>query len=271
MKISFSSFTCPSWDLSQIISAASEYGYHGIDLRVDASHGHGVEIDTTPEKRAALREEIRTSGVEPICLSTGIQLIHPDALELIQSRLKLAADLKFKAVRVLCGHPEDPMTSAEIIDLVAPRLKQAAVLAERQHLELWIETHDEMSRGKTLAALLSEVSHENAGVVYNTLHPYRMGEPVEETLTTLGKRIAYVRFHDGLKDPDKVVVCPMGRGHLPLDKIFTGLMAVPYNGYLCAEWFHEQYGTSPVETLKLYYKEITRLIDNHGAALDFMV
>jgi sugar phosphate isomerase/epimerase len=269
MKISFSSFTCPMWELGQILSTARDCGYHGVDIRVDANHHHGVEIDTTPERRKALAHEIRISSIEPICLSTGIQLIHKDSLELIQSRIKLAADLKFKAVRVLCGHPEDPMTPAEIVELLAPRVRQAAVLAERQHLELWIETHDELSKGRLMAAVISEAAHDNVGVVYNTLHPYRMGESAQETLAALGKRIAYVRFHDGLKDPEKVVVCPMGRGHLPLDKIFSGLLTIPYNGYLCGEWFHEQYGHSPLEALQLYYKEITRLIELHQAALDF--
>jgi len=271
MKVCFSSFTCPTWDLTQILTAARDLGYHGVDLRAGAHHNHGVEIDTAPEKRQALKEEFKLRGIDAVCLSTGIQLADPDALELIQSRIKLAADVGFDAIRVLCGKPEQEMGQSDFIDHIGATLARAAVLGERQNVAVWLETHDEMSRAFLASAVLRRADHDNAGIVYNTLHPYRMGESVDDTFEALGKNISYVRFHDGLKDPGKVVIRPMGQGDLPLDKIFSNLLIAGYNGYLCAEWFHDQYGTSPVETLKLYHKEITRLIDNHGAALDFMV
>lgn len=268
MKIGFTSFTCPTWELASMISVARDLGYHGVELRIDARHAHGVEVTNSPEERAVVAEEFQLRGVELCCLSTSIQLVQADSLELLQSRLKLATDLGCKALRVLCGKPDQEMGHHELQDLVAMRLRKAANLGQRVGVAIWLETHDLMSKAKDAAAVLAGTEHENAGLLYNNLHPYRAGESVEDTFIALGAHARHVHFNDGLADPQKVVVRPLGQGQLPLDRMLSGLIQAGYHSYLCAQWFNDQCGDNPEEALRHYHKQLVKRLAQHDVELD---
>jgi len=38
MRLAFSTLSCPAWTLEQIVRAAVDYGYTGVELRGIASH-----------------------------------------------------------------------------------------------------------------------------------------------------------------------------------------------------------------------------------------
>lgn len=268
MKVCFSSFTCPQWTLAQIMSGARGFGYHGVELRCDAHHQHGVEINTSPEDRHAIAEMFTMNGVEPACLSCGVQVAHPKSDELLIGRIDLAADTGFKAVRVLCGRNEYDHTKADSIEGASTRVRKAAAHALKRDIDIWVETHDVVSKAADAASLVRQVEHEKVGLLYNTLHPYRMGEKVAESFEAMGSLIRHVHFHDGLNDPTKVVVKPMGHGQLPIDDMFIALLRTGYDRYLCGEWFHDQYGHTIDESLERYLKDIHQLASRHDVRLE---
>jgi len=268
MKVCFSSFTCPKWSVSQIINSAHGFGYHGVDLRCDAGHHHGVEIHASLEQREEINQAFHNRGIEAVCLSTSVQLAHRHAEEILMGRIDLAASTGFKAVRVLCGRNEDDHSLVDTIEMAVPRLQKAAEYAHQNDVRLWIETHDAIARAADAASFARQAEHESVGLLYNTLHPYRMGESVADTFEALGSMIEHVRFIDGEKDPDKVVVTPIGRGQLPLDEIFIALLRTGYDGYLCGEWFYDQYGHSADESLTRYHSELTAFTLRHGVRLE---
>lgn len=268
MKVCFSSFTCPQWTLAQVLNAAQGYGYHGVELRCDAHHKHGVEIDTSIEQRAQINETIRQHGIEAVCLSSSVQMAHAHSDEILIGRIDLAADTGFQSVRVLCGQNEDDMTVADSIDLAVPRLRRAAAHAEQRGINVLVETHDSIGLAVNAAALVRHVEHERVGLLYNNLHPYRLGESVVDSFEAMGSLIRHVHFHDGIKDPEQVIVTPMGKGQLPLDEMFIALLRTGYDGYLSGEWFHDQYGHTSDESLVAYMKDVTRLCQHHGVRLE---
>lgn len=268
MKVCFSSFTCPQWTVSQIINTARGYGYHGVELRCDAMHQHGVEINASAEERAVINESFHLNGVEAVCLSTGVQMAHVNAEEILMGRIDLAADIGFQAVRVLCGRNEEDMSLADTIEQAIPRLVIAAAHAELRNIDIWVETHDVIAKAADAATLVRHVEHERVGLLYNNLHPYRRGESVAVSFQEMGSLIRHVNFHDGVNDPGKVVVKPMGLGDMPLDDMFIALLRTGYDGYLCGEWFHDQYGHTSDESLERYLKEVTRFALRHGVRIE---
>lgn len=107
MKYSFMSFSTPKLSLDETIRVASDFGYDGIEPRIDAQHEHGIEVDTTSEQRHAIKARIEASGIELSCLGTSLSYSDPEKLENMlkqtHERIDLAGDLAIPAIRVFGG------------------------------------------------------------------------------------------------------------------------------------------------------------------------
>lgn len=269
MKISFMTFACPEWSLTQVLEAARRHGYHGLELRVGSSHGHGVEISCTPEQRAEARAQVDAAGVELPCLATSLKLIDPACLEQSRAMAQLAADLGCPALRIFCGglNPDEP--AAEQFRRAGQRLREMAQITGAFGVKLLLETHDSISKAVDAATVL-RAAGDPPGVSYNydNMHPYRMGEPLAETFKALEGRIGHSHFHDAVNAADQVQITPLGQGQMPMDEMFAALRETGYAGYLSGEWFGQQYGATPDESLAAFRADMQTLADRHGARLD---
>ena len=90
---------------------------------------------------------------------------------------------------------------AEVIDLVAGSLAEAAPDAERHGVTICLEAHDAFCRSEEAASVLRQVDSPYVKAVWDVHHPYRMGE------------------------------C-----EVPCREILDLLAARGYNGFICAEW-----------------------------------
>lgn len=270
MKIAFTTFACPEWSLRQIVRAATKHQYNGIEFRCDADHAHGVEVWASQYERKSFREEIQKADLEIACLSTSMQFIEGPEMARTTERLQLAADIGAPGVRVFCGPlPEYARHPREAMERLAGHLNEAAVAADVLGVDLWLETHDSASRGADAAFAVRSAAHPRVGICYDNLHPVRKGEPVEATMAHLAGLIRHVHLHDGLNQPDQVVITPMGQGQMPIDETVLLLINQGYTGYLCGEWFHQQYGANPDDALELYSHEVRTLLLRHGVKVGF--
>lgn len=259
MKLCFSSFTCPNWHLTQMIDAARGYDYDGLELRCDVNHAHGVEVGLSPERREAVREQLQQAGLQVPCISTSVQLAHEHADDILAGRVLLARDLGVGAVRVFCGHSEHELGLEDTLEAAGERLRKAARYALNLGVHIWIETHDMVAHGVNCLKLIRHADYENVGVVYDNLHPYRLGEKVDTTLSTIGSLIRMVHFHDGLNKADKVIVTPMHKGQLPVNDMFAALVNMGYDGWFSGQWFHQQYGHDEDESLHQYKQDMLKM------------
>ena len=267
MKISFSTFACPQWDLESILTAAVRYGYNGVELRCDAEHHHGAEVTTLPTQRRELRSRMIDAGVELCCLATGLQFAQDWAVDQTRSRMELAADLGCPALRVFCGKPLDELSKPQMIETVGRQLREAIELNQYTGVQLWLETHDVFAHAADAAAAVRVANHPGVGLVYDNLHPFRCGEPLDVTLEAIQSLVRYVHFHDGLNRPQQVIIRPFGQGQLPLKQMFQGLLNVGFDGFVCGEWFHTMYGQDPDDSLEAYYRDITTMASHEGLVL----
>lgn len=272
MKICFTTFACPTWSLRRIIRAAQTHHYHGVEIRCDANHDHGVEIWTSPSERKLMRKQLDKAEVELPCLATSLQFNNDAIIEEAMPRLELASDIGARGMRIFFGKGPQPDADIErSIDRACRQLSEFLPYAESHGVDIWIETHDLLSSGPRAAEVVRRLNHPRLGVCYNNLHPIRSGEALATTLGALRGMIRHVHFHDGRDLPDQVIVRRIGQGDMPIEETLEALLRSGYKGYLSGEWFYDQLGTSPEESLDAYMFDVRQLTHRHGVALGVTV
>ncbi|MCC7193184.1 MAG: sugar phosphate isomerase/epimerase [Phycisphaeraceae bacterium] len=264
MKLSFMTFACPEWTLTQVLDAAHRHGYQGVELRVDAHHLHGVEVETGPALRRDAARMIRDSGIEPCCLATSLQLVNPASVNEAGPLIGLAQEMGAPALRVFCGPLPDGVDVSEAIDRVATHLHHVCLEAVQAGVQLWLETHDTFSKAHDAAAAVHRADHPSAGINYDNMHPFRKGESIEATFAAMGDLIRHTHFHDAMNHPDQVAIKPVGEGEMPMEEMFAALVKAGYTGYLSGEWFGTMYGADPESSLARFRDDMTQLADPFG-------
>jgi len=94
----------------------------------------------------------------------------------------------------------------------------------------------------------------NVGISYDCLHSYRMGEDLVKGFDAVKPYLKHACLHDGLEMPDRVEIKPMGEGDLPIRKLFE--LFKGFEGYVCGEWFYNQYGSSVEGSLARFASDI---------------
>jgi sugar phosphate isomerase/epimerase len=152
--------------------------------------------------------------------------------------LELAAGWGSPLIRVFGGPPAG--TSADAATIAAA--ESLAPLAERGRelgVAVALETHDAFASGESVQRVLSRVPTPAAGAIWDTLHPYRMGERMDETLDRIGDRLLHVHVKDGARPPGGGTEWPLtllGRGDVPVREILVALQRRGYGGWLAVEW-----------------------------------
>lgn len=270
MRLSFMTFACPQWTFDEVLAAARRHGYEGIEPRLDSGHAHGLEVALDAAGRRRVREQAAAAGVELCCLATSLQFIHTEPAARAKladeaaARIALAADLGVPGLRVFGGPLPPGVGLAEGVAAAGQNLRAAGEVAAAAGVELWVETHDTLSRGVDCAAAVAAAGHPAVAVNWDVMHPYRHGEPLETTLTALAGRIRHAHWHDALARADTVAIVPFGAGELPLEAMLAALVAAGYTGYLSGEWFGDQLGAPPEVALG-HFATATRGLLESGA------
>lgn len=267
MKLGFTTFACPQWDFEEIIAAARRHRYHGVEFRTDAGHQHGIVVTTKPSVRLEIRQRLVESGIEACCLATSLRLLDDEFLNQLPAYTELAADTGCPGVRVLGGRITEDMTVAHVIEKASWPLREAADIAAEAGVELWLETSDLFTKAADAAAVVRAANHAAVGICYNNIHPYRHGESLRKTTAALKGLVRHTHFHDAVNSPDQVIITPAGRGEMPIHEMFQALTQMEFDGYLSGEWFHDQYGNNPDDSLEAYHRDMTSLAQRHHATL----
>src|SRR6185437_13632324 len=82
MKLAFSTLGCPHWGLREIIAAARDLGYDGVELRaVGGSLDLLGRSEFAPEQLATTRARFANEGLEICCVDTSCVFHSTDASE----------------------------------------------------------------------------------------------------------------------------------------------------------------------------------------------
>jgi fatty-acyl-CoA synthase len=238
MKFSFSTLGCPRWTLSEIVTAAKDLGYAGVELR-----GLGDDI-FLPDARvfrqggAGAAREFSSRGLAVPCIATECEVFGhmPDLAEKVGAYLRLAAALGCPNLRLLGDR--DPWKSDEAdAETVAANLRLLAPEAERMGVSLLLESNGIFSDSALLADTVRAVNSPRVAVLWDVNHPVRYGgETPEKTWANLAGLVRHVHVKDSVVTNGEVVYKMLGRGTLPLSEAFGLLKSGGYDGFVSLEW-----------------------------------
>lgn len=241
MKISFSTVGCPDWMLNEVLAAAKDFGYDGVEIR-----GLGEDLFLPeapcfgPKRLETSLREIRESGIEISCISADAScLLSSHSLDVV-SNIRRYCDLTKLVgatnIRILADEWGKPNPSVDR-ELVRENLAAAAPYAEKLGVKLLIETNGVYGDTKVLRELIESVASPAVGVLWDIHHPYRYhGESAETTLENVGEWIAHVHVKDATMENGEPHYKMLGYGTLPLADMLGRLKASGYSGHLSLEW-----------------------------------
>jgi sugar phosphate isomerase/epimerase len=247
MRYAYSTLACPAWSVQQMVEAARRLGYAALEIRV--LDGEVIDPVADRAKVESAVAQCRAEGVEACALDTSCRLYHRSPAERdryaseLTSWIRLAADVQVPLLRLFGGEIEPSSgatpTEAEVDARVVEVLRQAAPQAEQAGVTLVLETHDIFASALRTGRVLSEVNSPAAGALWDTLHPYRVGESPEQALAALGPYLLHVHIKDarrpgpGSHDWRQM---PLGEGDVPLEEVLALLRGHGYPGYISVEW-----------------------------------
>lgn len=241
MKYGMSTLACPDWTLEQVAEAARDYGYDGVELRV--LDGEVITTEIVRGNLDRLRRVFGNGQPSLIGLGTSVRIAAADPAErdahesALRGFIDLARELRVPFVRVFGGRIPEGESDAQAIERAAAFLRRFAGIAEGAGVTVGLETHDDFSRSRTVAAVLQQVSSPAIGALWDTHHPYRVGESVAEVWTNLASRLVHVHLKDARRRADgswELVL--LGEGEVPCREILRALVLRGYSGYVVAEW-----------------------------------
>lgn len=241
MKLSFSTVGCPNWMLNEVLAAASDFGYDGIELR-----GIGEDLFLPranvfgPKRMETSLREIRRSGLEVACLATDASCMissdSPDVQQNLMEYVDLGIKIGARTLRIL-GDEWDTPGSAVDLALAAQNLYKIADYANGKPILLLVETNGVFADTKTLRALIEQVGSAQIGALWDIHHPYSyFGETPEQTMDNIGRHIGHVHVKDSIRSAGKPTYKMLGHGDLPIKEFLRLLQNSGYQGYLSLEW-----------------------------------
>lgn len=243
MRYLFNSYSMPTTSLGGLLKAAERYGYDGLELRLEARHGHQIERNLDAESRTRARNLIESSGKVVACLCTSSTLSNPLIVDQhvaeTKEAIKLAGDIGSPLIRVFGGILPDEISRSTAQQVLIDSLAAVAELAAAHDVIVCVETHDAWSDPQQLATVMAAVDHPNVGVLWDVWHTGRgAGSTLQDAYESLSPWIRHVQVHDGALRPDRLEFRHIGEGDIDHLEILALLRRGHYDGAIGGEWIN---------------------------------
>ncbi|MGI6174667.1 MAG: sugar phosphate isomerase/epimerase family protein [Christensenellales bacterium] len=238
MKLSFSTLGCPDWKWGDILAAAKDLEYDGIEVRGVNDQLYVPRIFAGREE--TVKEELTRLNLEMPCITSAIDLHNlnnrANNLKAGQEYVDCALSVGTKYIRVLGDYHPEPRQDVDA-GLVKEVAAQIGAYAREKGVVILIETNGYFANTERLARLLEEIGNPAVAALWDMHHPYRfMGEPPQATVENLKGYIKHVHLKDSVMEGDQVRYRMMGAGDMPIEACVTALTDTGYDGYYSLEW-----------------------------------
>jgi sugar phosphate isomerase/epimerase len=254
-----STLGAPADDLDTVLSWLAEAGVPGVELRL--AEGQIAHPGMTAGECADVRAKIADAGIVLTGLASYVTLCSDASDELvigaIAGAMNLASQLGAPMVRVFPGAPvhsapygaRPPLREPEgdVTARAIRRLDAVAHLSEDLGVHPALETHDSHPRAADIVPILEQATGP-VGAIWDLMHPWRTGEPLEHTWRLLAPWLAGGRGSVQVKDanlPADATPTLIGDGSLPVDEFAHLLVGEGYDGVICLEWEKAWYPAAP--------------------------
>ena len=241
MKRAFSTLCCLSYNIEEIFRLAKDANMDGVELRLDME-----KIRTWHENDEvyALIRRWPTEGLIVTDIAASISVLRFDeaVIEDAKHCINVAVGIGTDAVRVFAGAHRKRFTDKVENDWegIAESLRRICVYAREKNIEIWLETHSDLSAAAEAKRMLDLVDMPNLKILWDVMHSVEFKETPEESLQILNGCLAHVHWKDGVpsKDEDlcEFVHTDLGSGAMPLKELLQLLKDAKYEGYFSLEW-----------------------------------
>ena len=240
-KLAFTTLGCPAWSLDQVVAGARAYNYDGVELRL--LDGEIIGADLPANERRRIRETFAAANLPICCLDTSVRIAAGDSPEATVDELRafvaLAHAIGAPLLRVFGGEWPAGLSPEAACDRAAGVLNAVATDAEAAGVAIVLETHDSFSSAASVGEILRRAGSPAIGALWDTHHPYRMGDSPERVLDTLGERILHMQGKDARRNDAARTgwdLLPLGEGEVPVRESLAALRARGYDGWIAVEW-----------------------------------
>ncbi|MGI8456518.1 MAG: sugar phosphate isomerase/epimerase family protein [Propionibacteriaceae bacterium] len=250
ITLSASTLGAPGDTLPQVLAHLEGAQVHAVELRLTT--GELLDPAMTRAARGELRRRLDTAGIRVTGIASYVRVAadQPDDVVVgaLVAAFDVAVDLGAPAVRVFPGAPCEPGPYDQVPTLTEPRpevdaraarrLSAVAGYAAESGVLPCLETHDSHPTAAHVAAVLQQVDGP-VGVVWDLMHPWRVGEPLATSWALLEPWLRITGSSVQVKDarlPDDPSPRPIGTGTLPVEEFAALLVGVGYAGPVTLEW-----------------------------------
>jgi fatty-acyl-CoA synthase len=237
-RLAFSTLAFPDASLATAISLGRSWGYAGVELRL--IDGELIDPAMPAADRAAVKRTAAAAGLPIVAVDSSIRLTDSESGAELAKFIVLASEWESPLVRVFGGALPDGDPDRQARLTAAARVLEASVpLAERLGVSIGVETHDSFSASSAVAELLAMVPADAVGAVWDSHHPYRMGQRPAEVWSDLGQRTLLAQVKDARRDAartDGWQLVLLGQGEVPVREMLELLGGDGYEGWISVEW-----------------------------------
>lgn len=259
MKRAFSTLCCIDYDADQIIELAQKNNL-AVELRAD---------DKNVEKFFNTGGKFKKANVFITDIAASISILGEDFSETAYKYIDLAQNLNVKGVRIFAGKSPQEFQEELLSDIPAiiKGIKKLCDYAKDKNVEIWLETHSELSTGKLCKEVLDGVNMPNLKIIWDVLHSIEYKEDIYDTIAYLGDKIVHIHFKDAVPPEDmnmcQYVHTDLGVGIMAFDEVISELKAMNFDGYLSLEW------ESPWRPeIRDLYPDVNVLLEKYNNILD---
>lgn len=203
MKLGFMSSVCPKMSLKELIEVGGKYGYQGIEFRPEWKHGHGIEVDATPDQRKEAKKILDDSALEGMCVAPGCKFcshekqVRDEQYDLLMRYIDLAADLGIPYIRIF-GDPIPKFgggARSATLQIESEYLARAAERAAQAGVVLALETHSNL-RAVDVGELLYRAAYPPAlRINWHLGHCLNHGEDVDEAYRHVKGLVVHAHYN----------------------------------------------------------------------------
>ncbi len=239
--LAFSTVACPAWGIEQVVAAAGEYGYQGVELRTFGAGSSQLGCDPALSDPEKVRYLFEKASIQISCLATSVALHYrgkaeaAQALASAKSFVDMAAQLNCPRIRTFGYRIFPGEVPAAAVRRLAERYVELAQYAEESGVEIVIENAGSFARSRELWSLTNSAQHPLVGVCWNVAYAATVGERPGLSVTTLNSRIRYAKVKDTVIG-EGTGYCALGEGSVEVERFVELLRGIGYSGWVCFEW-----------------------------------
>jgi sugar phosphate isomerase/epimerase len=203
MKLSLLTFNLGrEMDLDQLIGVYHDTAVEGVEFRAEADHKHGIELERTPEERAAIKAKCEDAGMPIACIATGCRFESLDdaerqaEIDRAKEFTDLAADVGCERIRVFGNAFPPGADKQEVINNVGAALHEIGEHSAARGVNVNLEMHGDFYWWEYALEAVEIADHPRVGIVYNCDGRETEFGPISRFVDPVIEHIRHVHMHD---------------------------------------------------------------------------